>query len=305
MGGGLQGHGEHDHVELLAHGLAFLGHVFHQRAVAVRAGAQGVGTGAQGADALGLGLGVILLEVLVVRPHVHEEDRLVMVAMGVVRGDQGLLEGVHAAHVGAVGVVALVDGARAHALDPGDAPGRRLVRGAHHMALAGAGRGQEPFELHAGDHVGQAGVGVGVVGRGVEKGQPRCQDDRADLDRAFVALVFEIDGVRRARGLACPAFALLQVDAVLFVQGVLEGHCLVVEDEGGLALVQACVEDVVHLPGALARAFATGDALGRIHVAGPLVQPDRKIPFLAVNAQNVREGHQLNVQVPTALDQLG
>jgi hypothetical protein len=55
-----------------------------------------------------LGAVVEAFEILAVRAYVHEEDGAVQVLAGVLLGDDGLLDGVHAAHRGAVRVVALV-----------------------------------------------------------------------------------------------------------------------------------------------------------------------------------------------------
>ena len=73
---------------------------------------------------------------------------------------------------GAVGVVAGVDVAAAHALDPGDLLGLGLVAGPHQVAHPGAAGGQDALELQGRDHVGEVGVGVLQVHTGVEGLEP-------------------------------------------------------------------------------------------------------------------------------------
>ncbi len=99
------------------------------------------------------------------------KDRDVCVRV-VIFEQQAVLDRVHAADVGtigiatpAVGIRVCQRGARADALHKADAPGPRLVRGAHKVALGGAAGRDQPLELEAGDDVGVAGVAV-LVQRG-------------------------------------------------------------------------------------------------------------------------------------------
>ena len=143
----------------------------------------GVDPGAQEADAVFvLGPPVILLEVLAVGPHVHEENGGVQrIVFAMLLGDDRLLDGIHAADRGTEAVVAVIQVPGTDALEPGDLQGLLVVRGPHQVAGKGSGGGENPLKLHAGHHVGEMGVMIGPVLLGIEGRKARRQDDRAHL----------------------------------------------------------------------------------------------------------------------------
>ena len=132
------------------------------------------------------------VELLSEGAKVHVENGGVQGLFAVLLGDDRLFGRVHAAHGRAVGVVALVDVPGAHALEPGHFLGLLVVRGPHQMALVGAGGGQHPLELQAGEDVGMVGVTIRGVGGGIKGGETGGQDDGPHLhfdDLLFLGVV--------------------------------------------------------------------------------------------------------------------
>jgi hypothetical protein len=75
-------------------------------------------------------------------------------------GNDGLLDGVHAANTGAIWVAVLVGVPGAHTLDPCDFIGFFPVIRTHQVAHVRPGRGEYPLKLHTGDHIRRFGVAV-------------------------------------------------------------------------------------------------------------------------------------------------
>ncbi len=227
-----------------------------------------MGTRPHETDARRFGHFVITLEFLAVAPNIHVEDALRDVPAGRMFGrHERLLDGIHAADTRAVAVRAPVRAPRSHALQPGDLAGFASVRRADEMPHARAAGRQEALVFKAGDDVGDAAVAVKIEARGIEGLEAGGEDDRTDMDRHRLFLVVEIDGAGGAEFLAGPAFAALQVDAVVAVDGVFEGHRLPVLDIGGFPFVDPHVEFVVDLPGAFFGAEAAGDTFVHIDVS--------------------------------------
>ena len=121
---------------------------------------------------------------------VHEED-VGLAVVDLVLVEHGVLGGVHAADLGAVGDP-LLPGAGADALDKDHLFRLFAVGGAHDLAAGGAGGTGKPLEGHAVDDVGDVAVAelavaldgraLGLFGDGVEL-EAGGDDDGADLFR--------------------------------------------------------------------------------------------------------------------------
>ena len=293
--GGLQAHRQHQHVEVFRHYLAALGDIVQLDADIVGAGLDGVGPGFDEPDPFGLGILVVTLKLLVMAAQVHVKNGLAMtIAAGVLGGDQALLHRVHAADRGAV-TVAIAGGVPGtDALDPGHLVGFLAVRGPHQVAQKGAPGGEQPFVLHAGNHIRDAAVAEGGQGGGVEGLVARGQDDGADLEGPSLLFVVEIDGPGGAELDAGLAFPLGEVKAVV-VNGVLQGYGLAVLQVNGLPFADPDVVRVIHLFGAFLGAESAGDALVHVHIARLFGHGDREIAFLSGNLRNFGEGEKLDV----------
>ena len=114
----LHAHGQHDQVK----GLGLLDAAFIRKPdlqIAVRQGIDAVDAGPDEPHPVFVfGAVIVEFEVFAEGPHVHEEDGGIQRIRRVLLGDHRLLDGVHAADRGAVGVVFHIPGA--HALEPGD-----------------------------------------------------------------------------------------------------------------------------------------------------------------------------------------
>ncbi len=195
---GLQAGGQHHHVEHLEVDLALLVHIADFQVALVIRRNNGVHPGPVKAHPLLPGPVVVIFKTLAVGAHVHVEDGGLKSGVGMFHTDHRLLQGEHAAYRGAVGIAGPVDVPGAHALQPGDFLRFLAVGGPFQVAHAGAGRAEQPLELHGGDHVGQPAV-TGEVKRGrVETGKTGGQHHGADLQDMFLLPVVKTDGPGRA-----------------------------------------------------------------------------------------------------------
>ena len=208
----LQPRGEHHHLELP--GAVLLGVLVHvaDHEVAVLSGLADLrGAAAGEADAQPLGPLVVLVEALAVGPDVHVEDLAGQVRL-VLHGDDGFLDGVHAAHRRAVVVLRIP---AAHALDEGQPTRLPPVRRTQDLAGAGTAGRQDPLELQARDHVREGAVAELRLLRGVVEAETRGQDHGAGLDRGLPVFLGVLDGLDRADLLADAAVPGLEVYAVV------------------------------------------------------------------------------------------
>ena len=129
------------------------------------------------ADALGFGLFVIAFEVFAETPDIHIKDSHLKVVFGVLLGDDGFLDGVHAADGTAVAVVSPVKVPGADALEESDGPRLLMITGADHMAHGGAGSAQQALKLQGGHDAGRIGIAVCFQAPGVEGLKAGGQDD--------------------------------------------------------------------------------------------------------------------------------
>ena len=249
---------------------------------------------------------VVSFKLFAVGAHIHKEDSGVQGLFAMLLGDHRLLDGVHAAHRGTVTVVAVVQVPGAHALEPGNLLGLFLVRRPDHVALEGPGRGQDPLKLHAGDDVGEGAVMVGLVAGGVKGLEAHRQNDGPYGDILVQVLLGEIHRPGGAKFFAGFAFAaLLEINAGVFVYGILGGHRLGIAQVSRFTLGQAQVVFIGHFLRAFLGAQAAGNALGHIDIARHLAHLDREITRLAADADDLGRGHDLDVNMPADLDQLG
>jgi hypothetical protein len=115
--------------------------------------------------------------------------------------------------------------------------------------------------------------------------------------------IIVIDGPCGTYFFAVPAFALGQFDAILWVYSVFQWDGLGVFDVNGLSLSHAAVVFVGDLFRAFFGAGPAGNALVHVHVSRMLCQGDFKIALFAGYGVYLRQGVQLNIDVPADLDQ--
>ena len=125
---------------------------------------------------------VILVEILAKGADVQEKDRRLH-PRHVLLGDDGLFDGVHAAHSGAI-IPPAGRVAGANALQPGDALWLLAIRRTLHVPAKRPGGRQDTLELDAGHHVGIVAVAVFALEPGVEGLHAWGQDDSAHVQLA-------------------------------------------------------------------------------------------------------------------------
>jgi hypothetical protein len=220
-------------------------------------------------------------------------------------GNDRLLDGIHTADRGAIGIVATLEIAGAHALKPCDLFRFLSVRRSDHMAARGTAGGQDSFEFDAGHYIGEIGIPVALHGGRIVRLQAGRENHRAHMERDLFFRVIELDGAGRTEFLACPALALLEINAVIPVNHVFQGNRLGVGDVYGLSLSEVLVIGVIHFPGAFFKTGPAGDALVHVYVSGMFFHGDGEVTFLSLDSQYFRKGEQLDIEVPADLDQFG
>jgi hypothetical protein len=138
----------------------------------------------------------------------------------VLLGDDGLLDGVHAAHRRAVFILAAVLVAGPDTLEPGDFLGILVIRGSGDVSFGGAGGTQQPLELHGGDHVGILAVAVKIQFPGrIVGGKTGGQNDRPHFKvKHFPLFLVGFQGHRTG---AAGLHALVAFAAVAAVQAAM------------------------------------------------------------------------------------
>ncbi len=153
-------------------------------------------------------------------------------------GDHGLLDGVHAAYRGTVGVVATIHVPGTHALEPSDLLRFLVVGQAHEMSARGTRRRQDALHFHGGDHVGMLGVAVGIELRRIERLEAGGQYDGTHVEFHDFVLHGVVDRVHAAKLGADLAFAGLEMHADVPVDGRRVGHGLRIGHVDGLAALE-------------------------------------------------------------------
>ena len=82
--------------------------------------------------------------------------------------------------------------------------------------------------------------------------------------------MIEIHGLGRTEFLACPALTVLEINAVVMIDSILQGNGLGIFHIGGLAFSESGVVGVHDFFGTLLRTFTAGDAFGFINISGTL-----------------------------------
>jgi len=116
-------------------------------------------------------------------------------------------------------------------------------------------------------------------------------------------LLREINSAGRTKLFTGPAFLLLEVDAVRFINGVLERHSLGILDIDRFAPVQAFIEGIRHLPRTFLGTNATGNALIDVHIARMFPHRGEEAPHFPFQTFQFRHGDHLDIEVAPALDQ--
>lgn len=161
------------------------------------------------------------LKSLAMGAHVHVEDGTRQGGIMFFRND-GLLDGVHAAHGRAVGIVALVDVPGAHALQPGDVTGLGPVGQAGDMALFRAGCRQQPFEFQGGHHILELVPYVHRRITGMLGLEPGSQNHGPHLQGNSFIRILKIDGTGGAHFFANAAPVFGQLDAVHWIDDIFD-----------------------------------------------------------------------------------
>ena len=92
---------------------------------------------------------------------------------------------------------------------------------------------------------------------------------------------------------------------MLGINGIFEGDRLGILHVDGLSLIEPLIVFIVNLPGTFLGTQPTGNALVEINIPGQLDKGNLEVPLLSLDALHLREGEQLNIDVPADLDQLG
>jgi len=217
--GHLHAHREHDHIEAFRDQVSSGVQEGQQQVVGGRILLERGNAATPETDAVAVaGPAEVLAVTLAEVAHVHHEDVGVQVR-AMLLGNDGLLDRVHAADRGAVGVL-LVAGA--DALQPGDPLGLTAIGAALDVPVGGAGSREKPLELERGDHVGITPQPVLFVGGGVGDLVTGRQDECADLQGLLALDLIVVDGI----GLAgVDAGEALRTEATLeATRGLLHGQ---------------------------------------------------------------------------------
>src|SRR5665647_1087392 len=220
-------------------------------------------------------------------------------------GHDRFLDCIHAADRGAVFVVAVVFITAADALQKGNFFYRLAVGGTGQNAIGGAVRGQVALELERGDNVGVDAVAPDL-GLGRIKGlEPQRHDHCADPDFVFLLPVIEADSAGRA-DLSADAAAsrLIDLEAGFWINLEFERHRLGVFYIDGLTFGDIAVEGIVDTFGALGAALAAGDTFAGIDIAGIFPDPNSEVPCLTAYVTHLGKGHDADIGMPSAFDQL-
>jgi hypothetical protein len=156
-------------------------------------------------------------------------------------------------------------------LKPGDLFGFLfLVRHFDQVPFGGACCGKDSLEFNGGDDIGEFQITVIVESRGIKRFEPGGEDDRSHIKGLDSFFLIEINGFSWTEFLACLAFAVLEVDAVVMIDGILQGHGLGILHIGGLALDKTRIVGVNDLFGAFYRTLAAGNTFVFINISGAL-----------------------------------
>ena len=153
---------------------------------------------------------IVLFIILAKGPYVHVENGAIQVAVGVLFGDHGIFNGIHAANRRAVSVAALVGVTRADALKPGDLLRFFFIRWSYEMSHGGTGGTEKTFKFQTGHYVGIAFIMIeDIHGRRIEGLTAGAQNDRSDFDLFFDNGLAVIDSFRQTSRYALETFTAI------------------------------------------------------------------------------------------------
>ena len=95
----------------------------------------------------------------------------------------------------------------------------------------------------------------------------------------------------------------LEIDAVIRINHIFERYCLGILHIDGFAFSQALVVFILDLAGASLGTDPAGDTFIHVHIARTLTDSYCKIPRITLNGFHIRQGDEIDVQVPADLDQ--
>ena len=136
----LKAHRKYDHaIDLLFHHAGFIG-ILNDQITGFRNLDDAVHPGFDKTNPVFIpGPEIIFLVILAECPHIHIKDRTIQFSMGMLLGDHGLFDGVHAAYRRTIPVAAPVGIPGTDTLEPGNALGLFTVQRSHQMAEIGTG----------------------------------------------------------------------------------------------------------------------------------------------------------------------
>ncbi len=242
------------------------------------------------------------LEVLAVGPNVVVEYRRFQVGVVILREDDLLLD-VRAADRRAVGVGALDDLSRAHAVNPGNLLGMLVVRRTQDLAGMRTRGTQQPLEVEAGYDVVDRSIAVVASEPWIVDLVARRQDDRPHLDDLRLRLLVQIDRVVLAGTHADGALLVLQKQAT-FVDVGDERNGLGEEHVDGLVVRQFLIEGIGDRDGAILHAGRAAGAKVFHDIPGLLDQRDLEVPRLTFDGLDFRVGQDLDVGMSVTFDEL-
>ena len=135
--------------------------------------------------------------------------------------------------------------------------------------------------------------------------KPHSQDEGTHRNFAFHISLGKVHRPGGAELLAGSTGTLHEMEAFLFINGVLQGNGLGVQNIGGFPGSESLVEGIGYFDFTFFCTNAAGDAFFRVNVAGPLPYLYLKMARLPGYPGDVSQGVELDIVVPADLDQLG
>lgn len=115
------------------------------------------------------------------------------------------------------------------------------------MPLRGSARAEHPLELQAGDDIPEFFVTVLPESLRIDRFEPWGEDQSSHFDFLALCLLREIDRVCRADFFAGQTLSFFKIEAMLRINGILQGNSLGVSHIGCLAPAQTLVKFILHL----------------------------------------------------------
>src|SRR4030042_1033217 len=194
---------------------------------------------------------------------------------------------------------------RAYTLNPGDFFWLLFVGSPDQMPAQGPGGRKHPFKFKAGDDIGGTLVTVDIIRLRVKDFTAWGDDDRSGLNSQFLFLILEINSLCWTDFLTDLASPFGKKDTMRWVNGIFQRNGLGIFHMDRFSLAKPRIIFIVNFGRAFLSTETTGNTLLRVHIAWVLHHFHFKAPFLPGDAFHLREGKELNVQMPADLDQFG